>query len=331
MENELISVVIPCYNVTRYLNDVFLSLDNQTYKEIEIIFVDDGSTDNTLQMLQNYAKNKSNVTVIHQNNLGVSVARNVAIKKSKGKYLFFFDSDDVLMPKALEILHNVITEYNADIAICRKKHIKDSFNYSKIKKCIINRNKKKERIYENPDIAVSQYLSCNKFAPESINKLYRKEIFEKFTTYPEVYPINRRYMEDVLMQVRCFSIARKSVYTPYKLYCYRRTKKSATHTMFKENMLNIFDGNEFYPFLDPNLFVESQIYINAKYATDNLELLFRIRNSNYSNPTLVRQMYENYKKYLKYCFKAKRSHWYRKYLMWMSRPFLYLLIRKKMK
>lgn len=327
MENELISIIIPCYNVYRYINDVFESLKNQTYQNFEAIFVDDGSLDSTGKLIDDFCDNFPKAKVIHQANAGLASARNSGLKLAKGEFILFLDSDDAIKPNALKVLHDAIITESADIAIGKLENVKDNFKYSSIEK----HKKYKKKLFVNADKLVSQYLSCNVFLPQVWNKLYRHEVLKRFDSYPNVFNAKRLYMEDVLFQVKYFSLINKAIYVPYKFYYYRHVKNSMSRVMFKESMLTIFDGNEFYPFLDSNLFVESQIYINAKYATDNLELLFRIRNSDYSNPALVRQMYANYKKYLKYCFKAKRSQWYRKYLMWMSRPFLYLLIRKKMK
>ena len=136
MQKDLISVVVPCYNMSHYLKDCFESLDNQTYKNFEVIFVNDGSTDDTLQLLKQYCKNKTNCQLVDQQNAGLSGARNSGLKLATGEYVYFYDPDDFLSPQLLFVLHKNLVEYNADISIVRYKRVKENFrsNYSKLEK-----------------------------------------------------------------------------------------------------------------------------------------------------------------------------------------------------
>lgn len=117
MDNIKISVVIPVYNVEKYLSECIDSLINQTLKEVEIICVDDGSTDNSPQILDEYAKKDTRIKVFHQENKGVSVARNDGIKKVQGEYLTFVDSDDWLELNALEVLYNTAKKRKSDVLL----------------------------------------------------------------------------------------------------------------------------------------------------------------------------------------------------------------------
>ena len=114
---ELISVVVPVYNVEKYIDKCINSIINQTYKNLEIILVDDGSPDNCGNICDEYAKKDNRIIVIHKENGGLSDARNTGIEVSKGKYITFIDSDDYISDNYVSFLYNLIIEYKADISI----------------------------------------------------------------------------------------------------------------------------------------------------------------------------------------------------------------------
>ena len=118
MEEDLISIVIPVYKVEKYLEKCIESVLKQTYTNLQIILVDDGSPDNCGKICDEYAKRDSRIDVIHKVNGGLSEARNVGISKAKGRYIGFVDSDDYIKENMYEILLNLIKEYNADASIC---------------------------------------------------------------------------------------------------------------------------------------------------------------------------------------------------------------------
>lgn len=115
---EKISIVVPIYNVEDYIVKNIESLINQTYKNIEIILVDDGSPDKCGSICDEYAEKDDRIVVIHKKNGGLSDARNVGIDIATGKYITFIDSDDYVSTKYCEILYNTIKKYDADISIC---------------------------------------------------------------------------------------------------------------------------------------------------------------------------------------------------------------------
>lgn len=112
-----ISIIVPVYNAARYLPQTIESLLCQTYKNIELILVDDGSTDDSLAICKRY-ESDSRVVVIHQENGGVSCARNTGIANSIGEYIGFVDADDVVHPRMFEYLHNAIISTGSDISMC---------------------------------------------------------------------------------------------------------------------------------------------------------------------------------------------------------------------
>ena len=113
----MISVIVPVYNVKDYLERCVKSIINQTEKDIEIILVDDGSTDGSSLICDELAKSDNRITVFHKANGGLSSARNCGIERAKGKYLCFIDSDDIISPYFVEHLLTLIQKYNCDIRL----------------------------------------------------------------------------------------------------------------------------------------------------------------------------------------------------------------------
>lgn len=120
---DLISIVIPIYNSEKFLEECILSVLNQTYKNIELILVDDGSTDNSSLICKKYLEKDLRVKYIKNINSGVSVARNIGIENSEGKYICFVDSDDIIEKNYVEVLYNIILEKKVDVVYCNYKLI----------------------------------------------------------------------------------------------------------------------------------------------------------------------------------------------------------------
>lgn len=117
METELISVIVPVYNVERYLRRCVDSILHQTYQDLEILLVDDGSTDASGAICDEYAAQEERVTAVHQKNGGLSAARNAGLERAQGTYLCFVDSDDFLDSRMLETLCRDLQEQDADVAV----------------------------------------------------------------------------------------------------------------------------------------------------------------------------------------------------------------------
>lgn len=116
---DLISVIVPVYKVEKYINKCVDSIINQTYTNLEIILVDDGSPDNCGNICDEYAKKDNRIKVVHKENAGVSSARNIGLEKSSGKYITFIDADDYVEKNYCEELLNILKIENADCVACR--------------------------------------------------------------------------------------------------------------------------------------------------------------------------------------------------------------------
>ena len=171
MKNDLISIVVPIYNVEKYLKRCIDSIINQTYKNIEIILVDDGSTDKGPSICDSYKKKDKRIKVIHKKNGGISDARNEGIKITTGSYLMFIDSDDYIDSNMIEELYKNIIKTKADIVICdfvRFDEEKETFNKYSKKKFIVEEKDKYNYLFNEYRIpTVVQW-----------NKLFKKEVFK---------------------------------------------------------------------------------------------------------------------------------------------------------
>ncbi len=171
MNNELISIVIPVYNVEEHLEKCVSSIRNQTYKNLEIILVDDGSTDNSSAICDALAKEDSRIKVIHKENGGVSIARNIGIKTSTGVYIGFVDSDDYIDERMYELLHDAIMLDAAQMSVC---------NYSWVDSdgIIINTTNVKNNVFTGDFVLKYHLLDNFSIWTPLWNKIYKREILQ---------------------------------------------------------------------------------------------------------------------------------------------------------
>ena len=123
MENSLISVIVPVYNAEKYLDKCVNSIINQKYTNLEIILVDDGSKDNSLDLCKKYAEKDNRIKVIHKENGGLSSARNVGLAVARGEYIMFCDPDDLYLPNSCKVMLNEIIKTHADYVIGNYKNL----------------------------------------------------------------------------------------------------------------------------------------------------------------------------------------------------------------
>lgn len=215
MDEKLVSVIIPAYNIEDYIGRCLDSIISQTYKNLEIIVVDDGSRDYTGEILDNYAKKDRRIKVIHKENGGVSSARNKGIEAAEGDYIGFIDGDDLIEPEMYKTLVDLLEEENVDIAHCGYQMVfPDRIDYYH------NTGKKKIQTTEE---GLKDLLSGEMIEPGLVNKLYKKELI-KNCRLNETVKIN----EDLLMNYQLFKLSQKSVYYDITPYSYMIRSSSAT-------------------------------------------------------------------------------------------------------
>lgn len=224
MEKDLISVIIPVYKVEKYLEKCIESIIKQTYTNLQIILVDDGSPDNCGKICDEYAKKDSRIEVIHKINGGLSDARNVGINRANGRYIGFVDSDDYIKEDMYEKLINLIKEYNADVSICNLYDVFDGKKYVRNKDNGIHE-------YSRIDILKEILLDKN-IQSYAWNKLYKKELFDEIK-----YPIGKKY-EDIGTTFYLFEKCNKIVVTSEPEYYYLKRADSLVNNVTESTILD---------------------------------------------------------------------------------------------
>lgn len=225
MNQPLISIIIPVYKVEAWLDACLESVVKQTYKDLEILLVDDGSPDHCGTMCDSWAEKDSRIRVLHKENGGLSSARNAGLDVAKGEYILFVDSDDVLDPRICSHLYRCLTEKNAQIAICDAAHIFPgqpvSYNVSEDMRVMTAREATEEMWYQRS------------FLPSAWAKLYHRSVFDSIRfTEGLLY-------EDIDLMHLLFYKATSLVYTPSALYGYNHREDSITTKPFGLRDLDI--------------------------------------------------------------------------------------------
>lgn len=213
MSTPLISILIPAYNVEKYLPHCLHSILSQSYKCLQIVIIDDGSTDNTLSVCARYADKDTRVEVYHQDNSGVATTRNNLLEKVKGDWVLFVDADDWIEPDMVDSLINLADERSADIVEC-KNVINDI-------EC--NKERQEITIWKQED-AVRQFLRHVDFNGSLCNKLVKASLLHK-----EKFQRDISYGEDALFCWHLLQKARTIVRTSAQFYHYRMNEESISH------------------------------------------------------------------------------------------------------
>ena len=209
--SALISVIIPIYKVEDYLPRCIDSIINQSYKNLEIILVDDGSPDNCGKICDDYAKKDSRIRVIHKQNGGVSSARNAALDIARGDYIAFVDSDDYIESDMYAHLYNNLIKYKADVSICGFLSIYSNSN----KTC----ERKSDSVIDihNGVSALQNVFSGDLYQGYLWNKLFKKSLVDN-----QRFDTKIKVCEDSLFCTQVFVNAKSVVYDSVQLYNYFR-------------------------------------------------------------------------------------------------------------
>ena len=225
-EKDIISVIVPIYNVEQMLCRCIESICNQTYKNLEIILVDDGSPDNCGDICEDYVDKDSRIKTIHKCNGGLSDARNIGIEFASGEYVCFVDSDDWLDLDMIELLYKVCVDRHADIAECSYRNIFSNY--------IREETPCTAKIIEGDNLlALEGMLDWEYFKPVVWNKIYKRTVIGDIR-----YPVGRIH-EDEFTTYKYFYNAEKIVYVDVSKYNYDRTRTdSIMGKGFTENNLD---------------------------------------------------------------------------------------------
>ena len=245
MSNNLkVSVIIPVYNVEQYLNQCLDSVINQTLKDIEIICIDDGSTDNSGKILEEYAQKDNRIKVIHQKNKGAAAARNEGLYIAQGKYLSFLDSDDFFELDMFERMYNCAEKYNTDIVVCKSKIIDNGI--------IKDNNNIKDFLLPKKEVFSSMDISNYIFQFHTgwcWDKLYKTSFIKEVgISFQNIKKNNDSFFSHISM------INAKRIYVLDKRLVYYR--KNRKHSL-SENIIN----RDVYAFLCREFLKEIKTYL----------------------------------------------------------------------
>lgn len=285
-QGDLVSVIVPVYNVDRYLHRCIDSIIAQDYENLEIILVDDGSTDSSPVICDDYASKDSRIKVYHRENRGVSSARNFGVEASNGKYVSFIDSDDYIASNFISTLYGKIIEYAADISVCSYYEFTDN----KIKDTSFN-SLKKDLVLTNLEAMRDIFTLPNYTKVVPWNKLYKKEIFQNNSV---IYPINRRH-EDDATTYKLYYYSNKIVYCNIPLYYYYQSSTSFMGQKYHAQRLDILlalkETEEFVK--------ENNIDLNQEVKFNELLRLLTVLNSMVDTKCIDKKVFEDIRTIIK--------------------------------
>lgn len=230
LKGALVSVIIPVYKVEEYIYGCIESVSKQTYKNIEIILVDDGSSDKSGMICDQFAQKDKRIQVIHKTNGGVSEARNFGIEKAKGDYITFVDSDDQIHPEMINYLVTGLEKFNVDISICGYRKVPEPVKeFEKLK--VSNDWKVEtgksvcERMYKEDSSLVVVY-----------KKMYKKDLWEELR-----FPVGKIH-EDEFITYRLFMNSKKISYAEDKLYYYLKREGSIMNRRYSAKRFDCLEA-----------------------------------------------------------------------------------------
>lgn len=270
-----VSIIVPVYNCEKYLSECLDSLVRQTYENYEIILINDGSTDNSLQICSEYSKKNNKIKLISIKNNGVSNARNTGIKAATGDYISFVDSDDEVEETFISSMVNKINLEKIDlVAVNYKYWYVDNLVYNKFKNTgILSADDMKRELFDDESV---RGFSCN--------KLFRLDIISKYNI---LFNTNIKICEDLLFCYEYLKYCNQTYVINDGLYLYRMRKSSASNHK-NEKDLTVFDAFDEMFKLDRNVYTYGKklyTYVFFKYkrllkSTNRLNEVNNISNFN---------------------------------------------------
>lgn len=316
---DLISVIIPVYKVENYLCRCVDSVLEQTYTNMEIILVDDGSPDNCPVMCDEYARQDSRVKVIHQENAGLSGARNAGIDMAQGQWLAFVDSDDYLAADFLERLYQACVDTGSSLSVCRWEYVRGE--------TIPEHGTGETRVYTGREMLANLYVPDGAYFVVVWNKLYRKELFEDIR-----YPLGRIH-EDEATTYRIYDKVKKAAYVDRSLYGYFVTPVSITRGFNPKRMDWVTAVAERLDFFEQKGYTELMVPGLQALADGSIDIWFGLRDQLPGSEkqqeeirTLIREGLRRVKKYGKFPLRTEIG--YRLFLTW---PGLYRKLLNQVK
>lgn len=229
MDNEKLSIIVPVYKVEQYLDECIKSLVNQSYKNIEIILIDDGSPDRSGEICDDWARNDNRIYVIHKSNEGAAKARNEGLRMASGEYIGFVDSDDYVSPYMFETLIHLMSYYHCDIVECG--FYKTDTSYLKFDKNIIDTPK-----IVDSETALKYHIQDKLFKQTIWNKVYNKSVIVPFT--------EGKYIDDEFWVYQVIGKSKRLISVDAKMYAYRQQAQSVMHAGYSLKRLDALEAKK---------------------------------------------------------------------------------------
>lgn len=293
LKNKLVSVIIPVYNVRGYLERCINSILEQTYKKIEVIIVDDGSTDDGGEICDSYQLNDDRVTVVHQKNAGLSAARNRGINICKGEYICFIDSDDFVAIDFIERLVLCLESSCCDIAQCKVRSFVEQSELTNLVK------EKDYNVYNGAEMCHNLLMNKIKESGVVQNKLYKRYLFE------EEHFREGRIHEDEFLVYKLFYKSRVAVLEAELYYYQSKRKESITHAAYSIKRLDALDAarERITYFTDKNENMLRDEAILAYCRTLDTNILLLKESALHNRNELLNELYKELKtSYIKVVF-----------------------------
>ena len=293
-KSALISVVVPIYNSEKYLEECIRSILNQTYKKLEILLIDNGSTDNSRDICDKFSEDDDRVKVVHKKHGGIASARNCGISYLTGEYVSFIDSDDCIASDFYEILLSVSQKYDADISIIKETSKEEEiYKEYKIDGQYIN-------IFEQKQ-AIKKLLDGKPFHFEVWNRLYKKNII-KLNDFPDY-----NAGEDMLATFAFFMRSKKIVFVNCPKYYYRPSETGVSRQKISDKKLDIINvldillenTNKYYPDLTHKM-IAKKVYFYA-------HLIKKMLDSDYNDKNNYEMMISYVRSHMKEFYKGKHT------------------------
>lgn len=233
-----ISIIVPVYKVEPYIHKCIDSILNQTFKDFELILVDDGSPDRCGEICDEYAKKDNRIVVIHKENKGVSSARNTGIQIAKGEYIAFVDPDDYIDKNMYEKLLLMAKTNNLDITVCQIKTVNNILGIKKVTEIYDNEVLNKKSIDDELMPSILHGKDYGTFS--SVNKLYKKDIFKK---YGVLFDETRDHGEDARLNLTLLSKIDRIGFIKEALYIYQIYERGSLTQKFRENLFYYIKDN----------------------------------------------------------------------------------------
>lgn len=282
-ENQsLVSIIVPIYNAERYINKCMESILSQTYKNLDIILINDGSNDCSIEICNSYIKKDKRIRLFSQKNEGVSAARNYGIREAKGDYITFIDIDDYIDMRYIEILTKDIEENHVDIVCCNCVEVENQYDGNRSGKFILVDNK---RIINNKETYFKDYVEETIFYGTVVwAKLFKKSLFL------EIQFKNLNFGEDTLLMIELFKLNPITYLDDYAGYYYVRWENSTTISAGKMNIKRAMN----HLLVEKNI---NEVCINLK--NNNLKKISEKRYSQHIYQAILELVQNNdYEKYI---------------------------------